>query len=96
MSHALAHVPTYRVLGLLCHMMTLHDRRRGPDRELTSIPQPERYSSADWIHNIINLPGSQVLQRIRGPIILNMIWAFIVSVRAAACVHACVCACACG
>lgn len=36
-------------------------RRRGPDSaELTSIPQPERYSSQDWMHNIMNLPGSQV------------------------------------
>lgn len=32
-------------------------RRRGPDRELTSIPQAERYSSGDWLHNIYNLPG---------------------------------------
>lgn len=38
-----------------------HIRRRGPDSaELTSIPQPERYSSQDWVHNIKNLPGSQV------------------------------------
>ena len=38
-----------------------HIRRRGPDSaELTSIPQPERYSSQDWMHNIMNLPGSQV------------------------------------
>ena len=33
-------------------------RRRGPDRELTSIPQAERYSSGDWLHNIYNLPGT--------------------------------------
>ncbi len=35
-------------------------RRRGPDRELARIPQAERYSSGDWVHNIMNLPGSQV------------------------------------
>ncbi|GAB5035190.1 Hypothetical protein NocV09_02400660 [Nannochloropsis oceanica] len=54
-------------------------RRRGPDRELTSIPQAERYSSGDWLHNIYNLPGSQVFQRIKGVIILNMIWALLVT-----------------
>lgn len=95
-------------------------RRRGPDRELTSIPQAERYSSGDWLHNIYNLPGtcvltlsfhllsasflssrsravhshlpslhtslsslpspgSQVFQRIKGVVILNMIWALLVT-----------------
>lgn len=34
------------------------------------------------MHNIMNLPGSQVLQRIRGSIVANMLWAIAVSVRA--------------
>lgn len=54
-------------------------RRRGPDRELTTIPQAERYSSGDWLHNIMNLPGSQVLQRISNVVMLNMLWAGLVS-----------------
>jgi hypothetical protein len=42
---------------------TAHDdityRRRGEEGEVSSIPQAERYSSGDWIHNILNFPGSQ-------------------------------------
>lgn len=36
-------------------------RVRGEKGEvLSSIPQAERYSSQDWLHNIVNIPGSQV------------------------------------
>ena len=54
-------------------------RRRGPDRELTSIPQAERYSSGDWLHNIYNLPGTSALPPSLPPSPLPSLQPFFVS-----------------
>lgn len=42
--------------------------------EILVIPQPERYSSKDWLHNLLTLPNSSVLKRIRGVLTFNTLW----------------------
>ena len=34
--------------------------------EILHIPQAERYSSKDWLHNILTMPNSTLMKRIRG------------------------------
>ncbi|CAM9719417.1 unnamed protein product [Chrysoparadoxa australica] len=43
-----------------------------------SIPQAERYSSRDWFHNIITMPSSIILNRVRVPLIWQMLWSAVV------------------
>mmetsp|Transcript_5148 Transcript_5148/g.6844 ORF Transcript_5148/g.6844 Transcript_5148/m.6844 type:complete len:282 (-) Transcript_5148:1068-1913(-) len=43
-----------------------------------------RYSSADWLHNMKNLPRSSVLRAVKGPVLSIMSWSFFVSI-----VHRC-------
>ena len=44
-----------------------HDEVAYRDRagELLSIPQAERYTSNDWLHNILTIPTSIILNRIK-------------------------------
>ena len=44
----------------------------------TFIPQAERYSSKDWIHNLMTIPTSRLLKRIRQVILFNLVWSVIV------------------
>jgi hypothetical protein len=46
--------------------------------EALHIPQAERYSTKDWLHNILTLPSSRLLKRIRGIVLFN----FVISVLA--------------
>jgi putative membrane protein len=51
--------------------ITFRDRMGQP----LSIPQAERYSGRDWWHNLLTLPTSIILHRIRMPILWQMLWA---------------------
>lgn len=46
--------------------------------EVTKIPQAERYSTKDWLHNLLTLPTSRLLRRIRGIVFLNFLWSVVV------------------
>lgn len=46
--------------------------------EVLQIPQAERYSTADWFHNLKTLPSSRLLKRIRSVIGINFIWSILV------------------
>lgn len=62
------------------HHYTHHDEVVLRDRqgEPLSIPQAERYSSRDWLHNIITLPSSIILNRIKIPVAAQMGWALLI------------------
>lgn len=47
--------------------------------EVTKIPQAERYSTKDWLHNLLTLPTSRLLRRIRGIVLLNFLWSVVVA-----------------
>ena len=47
--------------------------------EVTKIPQAERYSTKDWLHNLLTLPTSRLLRRIRGIVLLNFMWSVVVA-----------------
>jgi hypothetical protein len=51
--------------------VTFRDRAGMP----LSVPQAERYSSRDWLHNILTLPSSIILNRIKAPVMWQMLWA---------------------
>ena len=42
------------------------------------IPQAERYSTADWLHNLWTIPTSRLLHRIKNVIAANFVWSCIV------------------
>ena len=42
--------------------------------DVQHIPQAERYSTKDWIHNLRTLPTSRLLQRIKQVVLYNLIW----------------------
>lgn len=44
-------------------------------RELGGVPRSDRYSSRDWFHNTRNLPSSDILKSVRGPVIAVSSWA---------------------
>lgn len=44
------------------------------------IPQAERYSSKDWLHNLRTIPTSRLLRRIRGVLLFNLLWSVVVYV----------------
>jgi len=44
------------------------------------IPQAERYSTRDWLHNLKTIRTSRLLKRIRGVIIFNTLWSITVFV----------------
>lgn len=46
--------------------------------EVSHIPQAERYSTKDWLHNLLTLPTSRLLKRIRGIVFLNFMWSIAV------------------
>ncbi|CAB9524292.1 UPF0187 protein [Seminavis robusta] len=43
--------------------------------ELGGVPRSDRYSSSDWFHNTLNLPSSEILRAVRGPVIAMTSWA---------------------
>lgn len=47
---------------------------------LGGVPRSDRYSSADWFHNVINFPQSQILRNVINPTISLTIWATMISV----------------
>ena len=61
--------------GSLLHDQILYRTKSG---KIQHIPQAERYSSRDWIHNIKTLPASELLRRIRPVLIFNIIWTSII------------------
>lgn len=46
--------------------------------EALQIPQAERYSTADWLHNLRTMPSSRLLKRIRNVVAVNFLWSCIV------------------
>lgn len=48
--------------------------------EILNIPQAERYSTRDWIHNLCTIPSSRLLKRIRGVVVVNALWSVLVYV----------------
>ncbi|CAM9284102.1 unnamed protein product, partial [Phaeothamnion confervicola] len=58
------------------HDEVLYRDRQG---ERLSIPQAERYSSKDWVHNIVTMPSSIILNRIKMPVMFQMGWAALVA-----------------
>lgn len=42
------------------------------------IPQPERYNTKDWFHNLLNMRHSSVLKEIRGVILANTLFSMFV------------------
>lgn len=42
---------------------------------LGGVPRSERYSSSDWLHNTRNLPSSEILRSVRGPVLAMSSWA---------------------
>eukprot|EP01038_Epipyxis_sp_PR26KG_P012266 gene12266-16447_t len=46
--------------------------------EILHIPQAERYSTKDWLHNLRTMPSSRLLHRIKGVVGINAIWSFLV------------------
>ena len=46
--------------------------------EVLHIPQAERYSSADWMHNLFTIPTSRLLERISNVVIFNFWWSVVV------------------
>ena len=46
--------------------------------DVQHIPQAERYSTKDWIHNLRTLPTSRLLQRIKQVVLYNFIWSTLV------------------
>jgi hypothetical protein len=52
---------TRRNLNNVHDNISYHNR----EGELLSIPQAERYSSSDWLHNIRTMPTSIILCRIK-------------------------------
>ncbi|CAM9221976.1 unnamed protein product [Discosporangium mesarthrocarpum] len=63
-----------------------HDDILVRDREgvTLTIPQAERYSSSDWVHNILTIPTSVILHRIKMPLLAQTSWATLVLVIHAA------------
>jgi hypothetical protein len=48
--------------------------------DVQHIPQAERYSTKDWLHNLRTLPTSRLLRRIRQVVFWNFIWSTFVYV----------------
>lgn len=48
--------------------------------EVLHIPQAERYSTKDWLHNLATIPSSRLLKRINGVIFFNFLWSTVVYV----------------
>lgn len=46
--------------------------------ETARVPSAERYTSRDWVHNMLTLPRSSVLNRIKQPVIVLTIWSALV------------------
>jgi predicted membrane chloride channel (bestrophin family) len=42
------------------------------------IPQQGRYRSRDWLHNLVMLPNSATLKRIRNPVMTMTLWSAVV------------------
>ena len=59
---------------------TAHDyvTYRSRSGEILSIPQAERYSSKDWLHNLRTLPYSGLLKRINSIVLINVLWSLVV------------------
>lgn len=47
---------------------------RSRSGDTLDIPQAERYSTKDWVHNLWTMKTSRLLKRIRGVIIFNTFW----------------------
>jgi predicted membrane chloride channel (bestrophin family) len=45
-----------------------------------NIPQAERYSTKDWLHNLATIPSSRLLKRIKGVVFFNFVWSCLVYV----------------
>jgi hypothetical protein len=61
----------YKQMHVAHDEVTFRDRAGMP----LSVPQAERYSSRDWLHNILTLPSSIILNRIKAPVMWQMLWA---------------------
>lgn len=46
--------------------------------EDTFIPQAERYSTKDWLHNLMTIRSSALLKRIKGVLIVNTVWSILI------------------
>jgi len=57
-------------------MKYVHDEVtfRSRSGDTLDIPQAERYSTKDWVHNLLTMKNSRLLKRIRGVIIFNTFW----------------------
>lgn len=60
----------------------LHDNvtYRVRSGEILYIPQAERYSTKDWLHNLKTLPSSYLLKRISSVVLFNVIWSIFIAV----------------
>jgi len=45
-----------------------------------SIPQAERYTTKDWLHNLKTIPSSSLLKTIQQPILITMCWSLLVHI----------------
>lgn len=48
--------------------------------EILYIPQAERYSTKDWLHNLKTLPTSYLLKRISSVILFNTTWSVLIAI----------------
>lgn len=64
-------------------VMFVHDEvefRVGKNGESMYIPQAERYTSSDWIHNLQTIPTSRLLHRIKGIVAVNGLWSSLIAI----------------
>mmetsp|Transcript_7280 Transcript_7280/g.11207 ORF Transcript_7280/g.11207 Transcript_7280/m.11207 type:complete len:430 (-) Transcript_7280:453-1742(-) len=54
-------------------------RTRVGGEKFLSIPQAERYTTQDWLHNLRTIPSSLLIQRIRQPLLVTMGWTCVVT-----------------
>jgi hypothetical protein len=44
-----------------------------------TLSAPQRYSVVDWFENLLNIPSSQIIQRIQSHLYFNFVWSIIVT-----------------
>ena len=51
---------------------------RYSDEDGYTLSAPQRYSVKDWSMNLVNLPASTVLERVKGHLVFNTLWSIVV------------------